>query len=801
MTEDQFFEDKPQSNIVVQIVHRYLPFWPVLIIFLAIAMSVSFVYLRAQIKMYVATARVLLKDPQKGGGDSKVLDALNIFSEKKIVENEIIVLKSNSLLQKVVKELHIYATLFNEGKIQTEELYGENAPLSFIAVNVDSAINYAGKKWLSINWKTRSIQLDNAAPVKFTDFVEVNGTLYKIVVNENYNQKVIGKKYYVVFNSLAGAAGSIGLNANANSSGSTVLNLTIETPVPERGIKILNKLFEVYNIAGIKDKNEIAERTLKFVDERLAKVTADLDSVERTEAAIRAKEGITDITTQGAEYAATIKELDGKKTAVDIQLDILNAVDGYIKSKATRRGTVPSLQMVSDPLLSSLLQQLYQAEFEAENAKAIAGEKSETVLLAEERIKKIRYDVKENLNNIRSNTEIELGSINNQISKNSGMLAQLPSKERALIAITRQQAIKNNIYTFLLSKREETAISSASTSADLRVLENGSSYGPVKPNPKNYYMVGLICGLLAFLIYVQIGEPLSNKILFRTDIEKKTKVPIIGEIIQAKDKNIIAISEGKRTVIAEQFRALRTNLSFMGMSEKNKTLLVTSSVSGEGKSFIATNLALSLTLTGKRVALLEMDLRKPKLSKELGIKRDPGISSYLIGKAALSDIIKPTAHNNLFLVTAGPIPPNPTELVGKPNFAEMITLLENQFDYLIIDSAPIGPVTDSQLLNKFAQTTVYVVRHAVTPSVFLKMLEGLYKEKKFNNMCVVFNGVKPRGSSILNYGFGGYGNGYGYGYGYGSEASGYYNNEGGLPGYKNLFGFVNFIKKLFLRKR
>ena len=227
----------------------------------------------------------------------------------------------------------------------------------------------------------------------------------------------------------------------------------------------------------------------------------------------------------------------------------------------------------------------------------------------------------------------------------------------------------------------------------------------------------------------------------------------------------------------------------MGMNEENKTLLVTSSISGEGKSFIAMNLAMSLTLTGKKVALLEMDLRKPKLSKHLNINRDPGITSYLIGKATINEIIKPTIYENLFVVSAGPIPPNPTELINSPKFEEMMEEIKKQFDYVIIDSAPIGPVTDSQLLGKYAQTTVFVVRHGLTPKVFLRMIDDLYQQKKFNNMCLVFNGIKQRGVFFGSYG-------YGYtGYGYGYTGYGYYVADKEKPSWKNLWGLVAWVRR------
>jgi capsular exopolysaccharide synthesis family protein len=267
--------------------------------------------------------------------------------------------------------------------------------------------------------------------------------------------------------------------------------------------------------------------------------------------------------------------------------------------------------------------------------------------------------------------------------------------------------------------------------------------------------------------------------------------------MQTHTKDPIAISEGKKTVIAEQFRALRTNLAFMGLNEDQKTLLVTSSISGEGKSFIAMNLAMSLTLNDKKVALMEMDLRKPKLSKYFGLSRDPGITNYLIGKATIGEIIKTTEYPNLYVVSSGPIPPNPTELISSEKFKEMVGILKEKFDYLIIDSTPIGLVTDSQLLGPYADTTIYIVRHNLTPKVYLRLINDLYLQKKFKNMSIVFNGLKRRGFSFLSYG---YSYGYGYGSGYGDDGNGYYSGDDGNKGWRNGWGLLWKLKKFFRKK-
>ncbi len=805
MNNDQNAIEKPQGNIILLIVHRYLPYWPIFVLATTISLAFAFVYLRSQTKIYVAAAKVLLKDPQKSGGDSKVLDQLNIFTEKKIVENEIIVLRSTSLVQQVVRSLDLYCSIYNEGRVQIEELYKDQAPLNFIALNKDS-INYGGKVFFSIDWKKRKVTLqDNVHD--FNSNVKINNTIYKIVVNPEYNTNITGKNFFAVFNTVQGAAGGIigSIKASPLSYSSTVLDVKMETPVPEKGIDVLNKLFEIYNKEGIEDKNIIAKNTLRFIDDRLNIVINQLDSVERKQESSKKEFGVTDLGSQASMYFQNVKDLDKKKSEIELQIEILGDIQNYITAKGRKPGTVPSLQLVNDPILASLLQQLYAAEFEFDKVKSVTGDKSESVITAEQKIVRIKNDIRENLNNIRNTYLSEKNALNSNISENSILLRGVPSKERALLEIGRQQQIKNNIYTYLLTKREETALASASTSADLRILENGYFYGPISPIPKNYYLIGFLIGLITFILYVQIQEQLINKVLFRKEIEQKTSIPVVAEIIQTFNENNIAISQGKRTVVAEQFRTLRTNLSFIGVNNIDKTILVTSSISGEGKSFIATNLALSITLNGKKVALMELDLRKPKLSKQLKVEKNPGISSYLIGKASLKEITKPTAYENLYLVTAGPIPPNPTELIALPAFKEMLEELKKDFDYIIIDTAPIGPVTDAQLLSQYADTTIFVVRHAVTPAVFLKMIDNLHTENKFKKMCIVFNGIKPRGVSLFNYGFGGYGNGYGYGYGYGhgygygygSSASGYYTTDTKQPGFKNLWGVFNTVSKYF----
>jgi len=710
MDEDQFFKEKTDSNIFKQVIYKYLPFWPLFVITVSISLLVAYIDVRSKVPMYVATAKVLLKDPQKGGTDSKVLDALNIFGEKKIVDNEIVVLRSPDLMSDVVKQLDLYALVYNQGNVRTEELYSSNSPVKFIAVDKEN-YNLWGTYYFSIDWNNKIVHIDNKN-VPFDSTVVLGNNVIRLKINHSYNHNVTGKNYYVQFMSYGGAAGGIvgGLSISPYSYSSTILNVSLRTPVPEKGRDILTRLFELYNINGVEDKNEIADKTVHFIDDRLDLVSSQLDSVERKIAGFQSKTSAVDLSTQASAYFAKVTDLDKQNSEIDLKLDGLKDLELYLQHKGNR--TVPSLMLFSDGTLSGLLDKLYTAETQVKALKSVTGEHNDAYILATAQIAKLRGDIEENMANIKNNLLTLKSQVNDKISANNYLLKQVPEQERVFLDISRQQAVKNNIYTYLLQKREETAISSVATTPDLKVVESASSYGPISPIAKNFYLEGLVIGLLAAAFLVLLKEIFSRKVLFRSEVENKMEIPILGELVQVTNKEPIVIMDGKRTVIAEQFRSIRTNLAFMGLNEKRNTLLITSSVSGEGKSFVAINLAISFTLTGKKVALMEMDLRKPKLSKILKVKKTPGISSYLAGKATVDQIIKQSYIPGLSVVSAGPIPPNPTELIQGEEFNQLMGELKQRFDYVIMDTAPVSPVTDAQLLQSFADINLLLF---VTP--------------------------------------------------------------------------------------
>ena len=391
-------------------------------------------------------------------------------------------------------------------------------------------------------------------------------------------------------------------------------------------------------------------------------------------------------------------------------------------------------------------------------------------------INKLKPGILENINSQRKNLLAGRNNLESTSGNYSSMLQTIPEKERELLAISRQQAIKSNIYTFLLQKREETALSFASTVADSRIIDKAeSSDSPIGPKKGFIYLIAIISAFVLGISLIIVKEMLTRTVQQRTDIEKYLDFPFLGEVNYDNSKAAFVITEGKRSFIAEQFRQLRTSLGYMGIDESHKKILITSSISGEGKSFIAINLGVSLALMGKKVIMLELDLRKPKLSEQFDIARNEGLSTYLIGKASPNDLPKKTSFENLFLITAGPIPPNPSELISNGKLIELFAFLENKFDYILIDTAPVNPVTDAYILSPMVDVTLFVVRHDFTPKLLLQKLAQQNKMNNLKNPALIYNGI--RGKGVQRYG---YGNGYGYGYGYTIEDN--------KKSWKNLFG-------------
>ncbi|MEO6220647.1 MAG: polysaccharide biosynthesis tyrosine autokinase [Ginsengibacter sp.] len=752
-----------QENTISQLVLKYFPYWPLFLIIFVMALSVGFLYLRYATPLYQADASLIIKDSKKGYEDSKVLESLDVLDSKKLIENEIEVIQSRSVMSDVVKSLDLYAAIFQQGKFKSTPAY-LSSPVKIKALDADSLspVENIGLKFDNIN-NVILLNDDKIKSYKINQWVNTPFGVLKFIHNKNYIPSDSLKPFFFNLSKPKNTANALLSRLTVSASGklSTIINLTFQDEVPQRAEDILNEILVSYNNSAIREKGDLAKNTLDFVENRLFIVTHELDSIEQQIQKYKSGANATDLSSQSQLFLQNVSDNDQKLGEVNNQLSVLDEVEKFAELNDNNKGIVPSTMGVNDPILTQLVNKLYTSELEYERLKKTVAENNPILLSLSDQINKIKPDILTNIKSQRRSLEASKSSLSSTNGSYNSILQTIPAKEKQLVEISRAQSIKGNIYSFLLQKREESALSYAATVSDSRTLDKAlASYLPVSPKPSIVYIV---CFLIAFAVpigFITARDIFNGKILYRYEIENNTSLPILGEINYHKSASPVVIEAGKRTFTAEEFRKLRVALSFLGFDDKSKKLLVTSSISGEGKSFVAVNLAISLALTGKKVALIDLDMNNPSLNQILNIEQSPGMSDYLTGEKDPEEIIKRVkVHENLFFIPAGTLPENPSELLWNGKVKDIINYLENLFDFIIIDTAPVALVTDANLLSGYCDATLYIVRHKYTPKMLVKRIDENNKINPLSNPAIIFNGIKTRGFAKSNYG-------YGYGYVY-----------------------------------
>jgi capsular exopolysaccharide synthesis family protein len=463
-------------------------------------------------------------------------------------------------------------------------------------------------------------------------------------------------------------------------------------------------------------------------------------------------------------YLQNVGDNDQKLSELNMQLAVLGQVENYVSSKENKAGLVPSTLGVTDPQLSGLLDKLYQNELEYEKLKKTTAENHPIMQSLESQIDKIRPSILENIKSQRNGLLASRNNLSRTNNNYGAILSTLPKKERELIDVSRQQSIKNGIYSFLLQKREESALAFASNVADSKVVQAAQTgLTPVSPKKGIIFLGSLLIAFVLGIGYVQLKELFSNKIMFRTEIEENTSIPIVAEISNFDQVKNIQV-KGNSSMIDEQFRQLRAATGLLNKGKTRRKILVTSSIPGEGKSLVSKNLAINLSLSGKKVVLVDLDLRNPQTTKAFNLTESKGVGEFLESEIEPYEVIKSTEYNHLHVIPAGTSETNATELILSDRLKQLFDYLEDAFEYLIIDTSPVNPLADAYILADYCDLTLYVVRHKYTPKACIKRLDETNKLKNLNNMAIVFNDVQPRGFMNRTYGFG-----YGYGYEYGYE--------------------------------
>ncbi|WP_254412296.1 GumC family protein [Dyadobacter diqingensis] len=767
MSQD-FLEDEEQEFNLQDYIRRYLRYWYLFPIFVALTLTAAFFYLQITQPVYSAKTSILIKDEKKGLGGSQgdILSELsNQFGGNKLVENELEILKSQTLMEQVIKELSLDVSYTTKDGLSTVNLYQESP----VIVRPEIITEQGLEEPLVIHMADSLHFTFNNEDKLHTFGQRFNNAWGAFIVNKGKNTEYADIK--VSFGDVKNLAEKMlaRLKVQQPNIKSTVIELTYEDVSVQRGKDVLNKLLDVYVQSSLSDKNSEASNTLKFIETRLGLITGELGDVEKDVESYKTTKGITDISAESQLFLENIKENDAKLNEVNTQISILESVDTYIKN-AGDGAVAPATYMINDPVLVSLLTKFNELELQRERYARTTTANNPLLQTINTQLDGTRQAIRENVQNLRRGMDVTKQNLQGINTRFSAGLRSIPQKEREFVGIKRQQSIKEGLYLYLLQKREETALMYASTVTDSRLIDAPiSTYKPIKPKRSLIWAGAGAAGFAIPLLLINLIFLLNNTVQNREEIEKTTHASILGEIGHMKtakgepgEDAIIKMTS--RSAVAEQFRALRTNLQYLG-DGSCRVLMFTSSIGGEGKSFVSINLAASLAYSDKRVLLIGLDLRKPTLHDRLQVPNQYGASNCLIGQGKPSDFIQSTiVHPKFDVLTSGPIPPNPSELLSNGRLPLLLAELRKEYDYILIDSPPYGLVTDSSLIAEHVDATLYLVRFNYTLIDHLKRIGELQRAKRFSNLSVIFNGVN-------------YGAGYGYGYGYGGYGYGYYGDD------------------------
>lgn len=736
---------------------RYIVYWPYFVLLFVLSFGVAWIYLHYATPIYGATARILVKDETKGAEDSKAVEFLNNANAKKLIENEIEVISSKSLIDKVVKNLGLYAPVHEEDEFNTPVAY-ITCPVRVEVKNPD-LLTETEKVYFTFNKDKQQVRIDRST-YPLNTWIKINADSLRFVLNPRYDGTKLKKYTYSLIH-----PGSISwlikdnLEVTSTSKVSTILHLFLKDEVPDRAEDILNGLMDAYNAATLNDKNTLVANTLTFVEDRLRHVEQELGSVESEIQNYKSNTGSIDIGTQGGLFLKNVSDNDQKIGEINMQLAVLDQVEDYVLNKDSKSGIVPSTVGIDDPILSNLLNLLYTAELEYEKLKNTEGQNSPLLVSISNQIKKIQPSIIENIQSHRKTLGARKLNVQSTNESYSSVIRTIPEKEKRLVDINRKRNIVSGIYTFLLQKREDLTLSYAASIPNTIIVDKAeASPYPVSPKRKKVFLFAFVIPFVVGMGAITLKETFNSKILFRHEIETATTSLVLGEVTHNRSKSPIVISKNERTFIAEQFRQLRVAISQNKSQTGNKRILITSSIAGEGKSFVALNLGLAFALTGKKILLLELDINNPSISNKINIAASPGIADYLQGKSDLGKIIKQYEKaENLFVIPSGVLQENSfSELLENGKIHELLYYLNDMFDYIIIDTAPVNAITDAYILSSSCDITIYVIRHNYTPKVFIQRLD---QNEQLKNIAIVFNDIHPRG-------FGKHHFGYGYGYGY-----------------------------------
>jgi tyrosine-protein kinase Etk/Wzc len=781
MSEEIRFNQRPKLTISPrEIIFRYIRYLPWVIISISLALVVAYIKLRYSTPIYSVAGKLLVTTQTPYGGRDKFDDIFSMQSSNNKLNDEIEIIKSRNMATRVIRSLGLQKQVYNKGKIRSSIIHSADVPFNFDILSVtDSSSGFS----VLVTFSGEGQYLLNEKPQKhfFNETINFPNVSFRITANGKDHRAFGSNDFIITWQPAESLASGLsqGINVVRINDVTNVLNLAYSTENPRQGVDVVNQYMKEYQQASLEDKKQIAAQTLSFIDEQLDTVFHELGGVEKNLQKYREKNRVFRPEAQAELTLTEISENSKEQSALGVKLKVIDYLINYLSDNKNQFSIIPSTLGIEDPTLLQQTSQFNKLQLERETALKNTTPGNPRIVSLEGIIQKLRLDMIESLKNVRQAQALIMEQLSGKSRETNRVITAIPSKEKQMLEVTRQQSILQELYQYLLQKKLETAIASASTISNIKVIEPAlESNVPVSPNKRGIYIMALFIGIAIPVGFIFIREYLDDKVKSKLDVQQSTDAPVLGEIGHADQANALVVTRNNRKVIAEQFRIVRSNLQYVLPKVEKPVLIVTSSFSGEGKSFISTNLGAVLALSGKRTAILEFDIRKPKILKGLGLHERKGITNFIVGSLDLEEVIHPVPDvENLFVIPCGPVPPNPAEMLLNEKVDQLFAELKKRFDAIIIDTAPVGLVSDAITLGRYADSSVYIVRHGYTMKKQIQLIDDLYRNNKLPHLSIIINDIQAKGGYGGYYGYGDYGYGYGYGYGTEKNGAGYFEHE------------------------
>ena len=815
--QNTYNSNEEQNIDIKSLIYICLSHWYLFLAGAIIALAIGFVINRYTTNIYQVTGTVLVKEDKTSFDPTSIMTGISYGSMQNL-ENEMAILRSYSLTERVVKKMDLEVSYFEKGRIATTEMY-KTAPFTVefdrsmpqsvgliyevsilkngkISLKAQSDYHKTYDFILCQTLKSQPAVIATKGEYAQGDWIDNGYNRMRIVLNERYDEKTdLTRKMMFVINDYPTLVKHMSsFSVNATSKQSSIASIVMSGTNRQKIVDFTNLLLSEYVSRGLEKKNQVSENTINFIDKELSGIQDSLSTAELDLQDFRTSNDLMNLDAQAQQVLLNLKALEKEKAELDVNLKLYQRLQNYIQMQIDdpENLAAPSTMGISDPLLNKLVVDLVTLSQTKAAQVVTLTEQHPTIIKMDEQIMIYKKTLLESANNLVSNARMSIAEIDKRIAKAEMESRNMPHKQRLLLGYQRKFELNQNTYNYLMQRRAEAQILRASNTPDNEIIDEARIDRTVKVAPRSSmnYLIALILGLLIPALYLFLKDFFNVSILDRKDVEKLTKFPIIGQIVETSSKDPLVVINSPKSPIAESFRSVRTNIEYITQGKPKSVILVTGDSQSVGKTFNSINIASIYALYGKKTVLLGFDMRKPKLYQEFGLNNNIGLSTYLSNKDTLDEIVQTSGKiPNLDIITSGPIPPNPAELIASNKCNELFDKLKEIYDYIIIDTPPLGLVTDAFLLMLHSDVNLYIVRQGVTnKNIFGSIIKDI--ESRDIKVNIILNGIKQEGGYGYRYGSykSGYSYAYSYGYGrygkhdgsyYGSYyGSGYYGEEG-----------------------